>query len=199
VRRLFSGCQRNKGLIKKRLLPSTLLSWLESRVEGRRNRRRPRTSWINNIKEWTNIYSHERVKRTAEDRSRRKYIIVNVLLQDDTWWFLSIRLSISNIKIGVHQKNIYQYQSPFSIHSTLPLSSIVHSSLSLPHLPSTLPSNIIRYVSPLDLLSTCPAYISYQYQSPFLASTLIQHHLKGDNDLFVCADTPQCLIVWVGQ
>ena len=62
----------------------THLLILEGRVEGRRGRGRPRTSWIDNIKEWTNIDSYEKVKRTAEDRSRWKSIIVNLLLEDDT-------------------------------------------------------------------------------------------------------------------
>lgn len=52
-------------------------------MEGKRTRGRPRTPWIDSIKEWRNIHVdwNEKMKRSAEDRSRWKFIIVNLFLE----------------------------------------------------------------------------------------------------------------------
>jgi len=54
-------------------------------LEGsRRGKGRPGTSWIDSIKEWTKMDSHEKLRRAAKDRSRWKSIIVNVLSEHNT-------------------------------------------------------------------------------------------------------------------
>lgn len=61
----------------------THLYILEGKVCGKRLRGRPRRTWMDDIKEWTGITTYERVKRTAEDRSKWKTIVVNLLSEDD--------------------------------------------------------------------------------------------------------------------
>ena len=45
---------------------------LEGKVEGKKIRRRPRLTWMDDTKEWTGFKTYEKIKRTAEDRHRWK-------------------------------------------------------------------------------------------------------------------------------
>ena len=44
---------------------------------------RPRRTWMKDIIDWTGIDTYGEVKMVAEDRSRWKTIVVNLLLEDD--------------------------------------------------------------------------------------------------------------------
>ena len=56
---------------------------LEGKVFGKRDRGRPRKTWMGDLVKWTGFKSYGEVKRSAEDRHRWKSIIVNLLLEDD--------------------------------------------------------------------------------------------------------------------
>jgi len=43
---------------------------LEGKVNGKKNRGRPRLTWMNDVIEWTGLKTYENVKRTAEDRNK---------------------------------------------------------------------------------------------------------------------------------
>ena len=52
---------------------------LEGKVNGTKNRGRPRLTWMNDVIEWTGLKTYENVKRTAEDRDKWRAIVVNLL------------------------------------------------------------------------------------------------------------------------
>ena len=54
---------------------------LEGRVEGKRSRGRPITTWMDNIKEWTNISMRE-VVTVALDKNKWKMVYSSQRLQD---------------------------------------------------------------------------------------------------------------------
>ena len=56
---------------------------LESKIEGKRPKGRPRRTWMVDILEWTGLKTYEEAKRTAGDRGRWKTMVVNLLLEDD--------------------------------------------------------------------------------------------------------------------
>ena len=60
----------------------THLYILEGKVCGKRDRGRPRRTWMDDIITWTGLETYEKVKRAAEDRQKWKTIIVNLLLDD---------------------------------------------------------------------------------------------------------------------
>ena len=44
----------------------TLMTTIEGRLEGKRGRRRPRRTWVDDIREWTGSKRYEQLKRAAE-------------------------------------------------------------------------------------------------------------------------------------
>ena len=54
------------------------ISTVEGKLNGKRGRDRPRTLWMDNIKEWTKL-SYVDCVRKADDRERWKSMIVNLL------------------------------------------------------------------------------------------------------------------------
>ena len=56
---------------------------LEGKINGKRGRGRPRTSWMSNIKVWTKLKYAECV-RLAEDRGRWKTMVVDLLRANGT-------------------------------------------------------------------------------------------------------------------
>ena len=56
---------------------------VEGRLNGKRGRGRPRSLWMDNIKEWTKL-SYVDCVRKADDRDSWKSMIVNLLGADDT-------------------------------------------------------------------------------------------------------------------
>ena len=59
---------------------------LEARIDGKRGRGRPRTMWIDNIKDWLNLIYKECI-RNAENREKWRSITFNLLRADETWWW----------------------------------------------------------------------------------------------------------------
>ena len=47
----------------------TLLTTIEGRLEGKRERGRPRRTWVDDIREWTGSKSYDQIKRAAENRN----------------------------------------------------------------------------------------------------------------------------------
>src|SRR5437899_2552652 len=56
---------------------------LKGKVCGKRLRGRPRLTWTDDIMKWTNLKNFGVIKRVAEDRDKRRTIIVNLLLEVD--------------------------------------------------------------------------------------------------------------------
>ena len=56
---------------------------MEGRINGRRGRRRPRTMWTDNIKEWTKI-SYNDCIRVVQDRERWRFMTADLLTTDGT-------------------------------------------------------------------------------------------------------------------
>jgi len=56
---------------------------LEGKVKGKKNRGRPRITWMNDVIEWTGLKTYEKIKRTAEDRDKLRAIVVNFLKEDE--------------------------------------------------------------------------------------------------------------------
>ena len=52
---------------------------IQGKVNGTKNRGRPRLTWMNDVIEWTGVKTYENVKRTAEDRDKWRAIVVNLL------------------------------------------------------------------------------------------------------------------------
>ena len=71
------------GHVLRRSSGKTHLLLLEGKVEGKRPQARPRLTWTDDITRWTGIRKYEKIKRTAEDRIRWKFMTVNLLLEDD--------------------------------------------------------------------------------------------------------------------
>ena len=61
----------------------THLYILEGKIGGKKVRGRPRRTWMDDIPEWTGLKTYERIKKTAEDRDRWKFIVVTLLQEDD--------------------------------------------------------------------------------------------------------------------
>ena len=57
---------------------------LEGRINGKRSRGRPRTTWFDNIKEWTKL-SYGECVRIAEKRQDWRSLIFNLLRAEETW------------------------------------------------------------------------------------------------------------------
>ena len=55
---------------------------MEGRINGRRGRGRPRTMWMDNIKEWTKIYND--CIRVAHNRERWRFMTADLLTTDGT-------------------------------------------------------------------------------------------------------------------
>ena len=55
---------------------------VEGYVEGMRRRRRPRKQYMDNIKQWTKVTTSQCV-RAAEDRSRWKQLVSQVMVAND--------------------------------------------------------------------------------------------------------------------
>ena len=72
--RYFGHLIRRDGL--QRLL-------LEGRINGKRGRGRPRTMWMDNIKEWTKLNYNENI-RMAQDREKWRSMVANLLKADGT-------------------------------------------------------------------------------------------------------------------
>jgi len=53
--------------------------YTKGKVEGKKNRGRPRLTWMNDVIEWTGLKTYENLKRTAEDRDKWRAIVVNLL------------------------------------------------------------------------------------------------------------------------
>ena len=56
---------------------------LEARIDGKRGRGRPRTMWMDNIKDWINL-SYKECTRNAENREKCISITFNLLRADET-------------------------------------------------------------------------------------------------------------------
>ena len=56
---------------------------LEARIDGKRGRGRPRTMWMDNIKDWLNL-SYKECIRNAENREKWRSITFNLLRADET-------------------------------------------------------------------------------------------------------------------
>ena len=56
---------------------------LEGKINGKRSRRRPRITWMGNLKKWTGK-SYGRLIRVAEDREKFRCMTFNVLKALDT-------------------------------------------------------------------------------------------------------------------
>ena len=56
---------------------------LEARNDGKRGRGRPRTVWMDNIKDWLNL-SYKECIRNAENREKWRSITFNLLRADKT-------------------------------------------------------------------------------------------------------------------
>jgi len=48
-------------------------------LSERKNRDRPRLTWMNDVIEWTGLKTYGKIKRTAEDRDKWRAIVVNLL------------------------------------------------------------------------------------------------------------------------
>ena len=59
-------------------------SLLEGMVEGRRSPGRQRLTWMDNIKEWTDLPTYGDCIRAAENRERWRSIIANARVEQDT-------------------------------------------------------------------------------------------------------------------
>ena len=57
---------------------------VDGRVEGKRCKGRPRTEWITNIHEWTQIKSYEEMIRKAQNREEWRIMAVNLHSEEDT-------------------------------------------------------------------------------------------------------------------
>ena len=56
---------------------------LEARIDGRRGGGRPRTMWMDNIKDWLNL-SYKECIRNAENREKWRSIIFNLVRANET-------------------------------------------------------------------------------------------------------------------
>ena len=56
---------------------------LQARIDWKRGRGRPRTMWMDNIKDWLNL-SYKECIRNAENREKWKSITFNLLRADET-------------------------------------------------------------------------------------------------------------------
>ena len=56
---------------------------LEGRINGKRGRGRPRTMWMDNIKEWTKLNYNKSI-RMAQDREKWRSMVANLLKADGT-------------------------------------------------------------------------------------------------------------------
>ena len=56
---------------------------LEARIDGKRGRGRPRTMWMDNIKDWLNL-SYKECIRITENREKWRSITFNLLRADET-------------------------------------------------------------------------------------------------------------------
>ena len=85
-KRLFTIIQMRKyfGHIDRHSSMQTTL--LSGRVNGKKGRGRPRTSWISNIREWTGK-SYIEALRLTSNRYGRRIIALNPLQEDGTWWW----------------------------------------------------------------------------------------------------------------
>jgi len=50
------------------------LQILEGKIYGKLYQGRPRRMWLDDLKEWTQLETYTAIKRTAEDRSRWRYV-----------------------------------------------------------------------------------------------------------------------------
>ena len=57
---------------------------LEGKINGKRGRGRPRRSWMDDIKEWSDQKTYAEVKRKAEDRDVWRVMIANLRIEDGT-------------------------------------------------------------------------------------------------------------------
>ncbi|KAI5742443.1 hypothetical protein M8J77_007236 [Diaphorina citri] len=51
---------------------------IEGRIEGKRDRGRQRRTWMDDIKEWTNIPTYGAIKRLAQDRAKWREMIEEI-------------------------------------------------------------------------------------------------------------------------
>ena len=78
--------------MKRKLKYTGQIHWLNMRLPNkgkskeRRTRGRPRLAWLYAV-DWTGIDTYERIKRRAEDRSRRTVIAVDLFIEDGSWWW----------------------------------------------------------------------------------------------------------------
>ena len=61
---------------------------LEASIDRKRGKGRPRTMWMDNIKDWLNV-SYKECIRNAENREKWRSIMFNLLRADKTlwWWY----------------------------------------------------------------------------------------------------------------
>ena len=90
---------------------------MEGRINGRRERGRPRTMWTDNIKEWTKM-SYNDCIRVAQDRERWRSMTADLLTTDGTkwwwWWYFwqhLILLSSTVVAILLHKNVAFQKKS----------------------------------------------------------------------------------------
>ena len=57
---------------------------LEGRIEGRRGRGRPKRSWTDDIKEWTQCHTYGHVKRKAEKKLEWRTMVANLRTEEGT-------------------------------------------------------------------------------------------------------------------